>query len=120
MPTFVQCSRGMARGDFLGDFEHLILLAVLRCGDEGYGLAIRDEIVARTVRAVSTGAVYTTLDRLERKGLLRSHVALGCSSRDNRRRRLYELTTHGREAVTETQHAIRTMSKGLRLSGGRT
>jgi len=110
----------MSRGDFLGDFEHLILLAVLRCGSEGYGLAIRDEIVARTNRAISTGAVYTTLDRLERKGLLRSHLVLGGSWRDNRRRRLYDLTPYGREAVTETQQAIRTMSKGLRLSGGRT
>ena len=116
----MQRSRGMARGDFLGDFEHLILLAVLRCGSEGYGLAIRDEIVARTERAVSTGAVYTTLDRLERKGLLRSHFAQGCLARDNRPRRLYELTPHGREAVTETQRAIRTMSKGLRLSRGPT
>lgn len=117
--TNVQRSRGMARGDFLGDFEHLILLAVLRCGSQGYGLAIRDEIVARTNRAVSTGAVYTTLDRLERKGLLRSQLAPGGLSRDNRRRRLYDLTPDGREAVMETQHAIRTMSKGLRLSGGR-
>ncbi len=116
----MQRPRGMARGDFLGDFEHLILLAVLRCGSEGYGLAIRDEIVVRTDRAVSTGAVYTTLDRLERKGLLRSRLALGGLLRDNRRRRFYELTPYGREAVTETQHAIRTMSKGLCLSGGQT
>lgn len=109
----------MARGQFLGDFEHLILLAVLRCS-EGYGLAVRDEIIVRTERAVSTGAVYTTLDRLERKGLLRSHLALGGVRRDNRRRRVYELTPDGREAVTETQRTIRIMSKGLRLSGGRT
>ncbi len=110
----------MARGEFLGDFEHLILLAVLRCGAEGYGLAIRDQIITQTGRSVSTGAVYTTLDRLERKGLVRSRLLFGGLSRDNRQRRFYELTAHGRDAITQTQHAIRTMSKGLRLFGGRT
>jgi PadR family transcriptional regulator PadR len=109
----------MARGEFLGDFEHLILLAVLRLRDEGYGLTIRDEINERTGRTISTGAVYTTLDRLERKGLLTSHVAQGGADRDNRRRRLYALTGGGIAAVSETQAAIRSMSRGLRLGESR-
>ena len=56
----------------LGDFEQLVLLGVLRLGDEAYGAAIRQEIHTRSGRDVSINAVYTTLDRLERKGLLRS------------------------------------------------
>lgn len=102
---------------YLGDFEHLVLLAVIRLGDAGFGLAIRDEIVKRTAREVSTGAVYTTLDRLERKGLIRSTVEQGTRARDNRVRRRYEITPAGHEAVKAAQRDIRAMSRGLILLG---
>lgn len=102
---------------YLGDFEHLVLLAVIRLVDAGYGLAIRDEIVQRTARDVSTGAVYTTLDRLERKGLVRSSVEQGTLARDNRVRRRYEVTPAGNEAVSAAQRDIRAMSRGLILRG---
>ena len=85
----------------------------MRLVDAGYGLAIRDEIVARTARDVSTGAVYTTLDRLERKGLVRSTVEQGTLARDNRIRRRYEITPEGRETVGAAQRDIRAMSRGL-------
>lgn len=100
---------------YLGDFEHLVLLAVIRLGDAGYGLAIRDEITERTARDVSTGAVYTTLDRLERKGLVRSSVERGTLTRDNRVRRRYEITPAGHAAVSAAQRDIRAMSTGLVL-----
>lgn len=103
---------------YLGDFEHLVLLAVMRLVDAGYGLAIRDEIVQRTARDVATGAVYTTLDRLERKGLVRSSVEQGAPARDNRVRRRYEITSAGREAVSAAQRDIRAMSSGLVLRRG--
>jgi DNA-binding PadR family transcriptional regulator len=99
---------------YLGDFEHLVLLAVIRLADAGYGLAIRDEIVQRTARDVSSGAVYTTLDRLQRKGLVRSSVEKGTVARDNRVRRRYEITSDGRDAVTAAQNDIRAMSRGLK------
>jgi len=98
---------------YLGDFEHLVLLAVIRLADAGYGLAIRDEIVQRTVRDVSTGAVYTTLDRLERKGFVRSTVEQGTLARDNRIRRRYEITSAGRDTVGAAQRDIRAMTRGL-------
>jgi PadR family transcriptional regulator, regulatory protein PadR len=101
----------------LGDFEHLVVLAVMRLEDAGYGLAIRDEIVRRTARDVSTGAVYTTLDRLERKGLVRSTVEQGTLARDNRIRRRYEITHAGRETVGTAQRDIRAMSRGLTFGG---
>ncbi len=107
----------MARGTFLGDFEHLVLLAVLRCEHEAYGLTIRDEIVERTGRSVSTGAVYTTLERLERKGLLSSRVTPGGEEREHRPRRVYSLTGAAFDALTETRAAIAAMSRGLRLPG---
>ena len=99
----------------LGDFEHLVLLAVMRLADAGYGLAIRDEIVQHTARDVSTGAVYTTLDRLERKGLVSSTVEQGTLARDNRIRRRYEITAAGRGTVSAAQRDIRAMSHGLNL-----
>jgi PadR family transcriptional regulator, regulatory protein PadR len=100
---------------YLGDFEHLVLLAVMRLADAGYGLAIRDEIVQHTARDVSTGAVYTTLDRLERKGFVRSTVEQGTLARDNRIRRRYEITPAGRETVGAAQRDIRAMSRGLTI-----
>ena len=87
----------------------------MRLADAGFGLAIRDEIVQRTGRDVSTGAVYTTLDRLERKGFVRSSVEQGTVARDNRVRRRYEVTSDGRDAVSSTQSDIRAMSRGLIL-----
>ncbi len=98
----------------LGDFEHLSLLAVMRLGNAGFGLAIRDEIVRLTDRDVSTGAIYTTLDRLERKGLLRSTTERDQVD-DKRVRRRYEITRAGREAVVATQNDIRALSRGLSL-----
>ncbi len=103
----------MARGG-LGEFEHIILLAIIRLARAGYGLAIREEIVARTGRSVAPGAVYTTLDRLERKGLVRSEVEQGTIERDNRPRRRYAMTKLGLRAVGEAQDALRRMSRGLR------
>ena len=99
----------------LGDFEHLVLLAVIRLADAGFGLAIRQEIVQRTARDISTGAVYTTLDRLERKGFVRSDIEQGTLARDNRIRRRYEITPAGREAVGAAQRDVRAMSHGLNL-----
>ena len=62
----------MAKGDFLGEFEQIIMLAVLRLEEQAYGMEVRREIETRTGRETSIGAVYATLDRLETKGLVRS------------------------------------------------
>jgi PadR family transcriptional regulator PadR len=101
--------------EHLGNFEHLILLAIVRHGDVGFGLTIADEITLRTGRHVSIGAVYTTLDRLERKGLVDSVIEQGTTERDNRRRRRYRITKDGMQAIVDTQNAVSAMSKGLRL-----
>ena len=115
MSTVAAKTRGNMSRPYLGDFEHLVLLAVMRLADAGYGLAIRDEIVQRTARDVSTGAVYTTLDRLERKGFVRSTIEQGTLARDNRVRRRYEITPAGRATVSAAQRDIRAMSRGLRF-----
>ena len=97
----------------LGDFEQLVLLGVLRLGDEAYGSAIRQEIHARSGRDVSINAVYTTLDRLEGKGLLRSWEGAPTAQRGGRRRKFYALRPAGITAMRHAYHAFRSMADGL-------
>jgi DNA-binding PadR family transcriptional regulator len=104
---------GKARGPALGDFEQLVLLGVLRLGDEAYGAAIRQEIHGRSGRDISISAVYTTLDRLESKGLLRSWVGEPTAQRGGRRRKFYALRPAGEAALRQAYRAIVAMSHGF-------
>src|SRR5438552_5882270 len=97
----------------LGDFEQLVLMGVLRLGDEAYGAAIRQEIHARSGRDVSINAVYTTLDRLEAKGLLRSWVGEPTAQRGGRRRKFYALRPAGAAALRQAYRAFTAMANGL-------
>lgn len=103
----------------LGDFEQLVLLGVLRLGQTAYGAAIRQEIHERSGRDVSINAVYTTLDRLESKGLLKSWVGEPTAQRGGRRRKFYELRPAGITALRQAYHAFTAMTGGLeeRLEG---
>jgi DNA-binding PadR family transcriptional regulator len=97
----------------LGDFEQLVLLGVMRLEDDAYGAAIRQEIRARSGRDVSINAVYTTLDRLERKGLLRSWTGEPTPHRGGRRRKFYALRPAGGAALRRAYHAFIAMAGGL-------
>ena len=97
----------------LGDFEQLVLLGVLRLEEGAYGAAIRQEIHARSGRDVSINAVYTTLERLESKGLLKSWVGEPTPQRGGRRRKFYALRPAGLGALRQAYHAFRTMTHGL-------
>ncbi len=97
----------------LGDFEQLVLLGVLRLADDAYGAAIRQEIHARSGRDVSINAVYTTLDRLEAKGFLRSWVGDPTPQRGGRRRKFYTLTAGGVAALKQAYRAFTAMAAGL-------
>ena len=97
----------------VGDFEQLVLLGVLQLGEDAYGAAIRQEIHARSGRDVSIGAVYTTLDRLEQKGLLRSWTGEPTPQRGGRRRKFYELRPAGMTAIRASYRAVRAMAAGL-------
>src|SRR5262245_56708134 len=90
----------------LGDIEQLVLLGVLRLNDGAYGAAIRREIHDRSGRDVSINAVYTTLDRLETKGLLRSHVGEPTAERGGRRRKFYQLRPAGLAALRQTYRSF--------------
>ena len=97
----------------LGDFEQLVLMGVLRLDGEAYGAAIRREIHERSGRDVSINAVYTTLDRLEGKGLLRSWVGQPTAERGGRRRKFYDLRPAGVAALRQAYHAFHSMAEGL-------
>lgn len=97
----------------LGEFEQLLLFAVLRLGDEAYGARISSEVADRTGRSVSPGAVYTVLDRLESAGLVSSHLAPGPSSRGGRRKRFYTLEPAGGVALHQSWTELQRMARGV-------
>ena len=103
----------MGKGNFLGEFEQLVLLAVIRLDDEGYGMSIRREIEARTGREVTIGAVYATLERLERKGPLRSWEGDSTPTRGGRSRRHFGLTSEGGHALRTAHGILANMWDGL-------
>lgn len=97
----------------LGDFEQLVLLGVLRLGEDAYGARIRQEIHERSGRDVSINAVYTTLDRLEAKGLLRSWTGEPTAQRGGRRRKFYAVQAAGVTALRHAYRALRSMADGI-------
>jgi PadR family transcriptional regulator, regulatory protein PadR len=103
----------MSSRDYLGEFEHLVVLAVLRLADQAYGVRVRREIENRTAREVSIGAIYATLDRLEAKGFIKSHLGDPTPERGGRSKRFFEVTPKGIAAVNRTRRALESMSEGL-------
>lgn len=101
----------------LGEFEQIVLLAILRLQDDAYGVTIREEIHACTGRVVAPGAIYTTLERLEQKDLVTVREGEPTAQRGGRARRLYRLTPAGRNALTAAQLAFQQLLRGLNLLG---
>lgn len=99
--------------DYLGEFEHLILLALLRLGENAYGVTIRETLRARAGRDTSFGAIYSTLRRLEVKGLVRSSLGDPAPVRGGRAKKYVAVTARGREAVREAHRAFGRMADGL-------
>lgn len=100
-------------GKSLGEFEQMILFALLALGDEAYGASIRREIEERAGREVSPGAVYTVLDRLERSSLVTSYVGSPTAERGGRRRKHYRLRPEGARLLVEARQRMQRMEAGL-------
>ncbi len=105
----------MPERDYLGEFEHVVVLALLRLQDRAYGVTVRQEIEFRTSRDVSIGAVYATLDRLETKGYVKSRRGDPTPERGGRSKRFFRVTPKGVAAVSRTQRALQSMTEGLDL-----
>jgi DNA-binding PadR family transcriptional regulator len=98
---------------YLGEFEYLVLLAAVRLAPEAYALAILRELEAQTGRSVTRSALYSTLDRLEDKGLVRWRVALGGATRSHLPRRAYTVTAVGLASIRASHAALTRMTRGL-------
>ena len=96
-----------------GEFELLVLLAILRLGDDAYGVTIREELETETSRTLTLGTVYKTLSRLDRKGYLETRVAPPTRERGGRRKKLYSLSEVGREAAQRSLADLQRMMRGL-------
>ena len=99
--------------DSLGEFEKLVMLAVLRLEGEAYGAPIIQELEERTGRTVSAGAVYVSLRRLEKKELVRSHLGKPSPRRGGRPKRFFSVTTDGIDALRQAQEDWTAMTRGL-------
>ena len=100
----------------LGEFEQLILLAVLQCGDDAYGVTVQDELASRTKRRIAGGAIYMTLDRLEKKGLLVSRRTEPSAERGGRAKRCYKVTKPALAALKHSRRALISLWEGLELA----
>jgi DNA-binding PadR family transcriptional regulator len=105
----------MSGREHLGEFEHIIILALLRLQDRAYGVTVRQEIEFRTKRDVSIGAVYATLDRLQRKGYVKSRRGDPTPERGGRSKRFFRVTAKGLAAADRTHRAFVSMVEGLDL-----
>jgi PadR family transcriptional regulator PadR len=105
-------------GSALGEFEQIVLLAILRLADNAYGVSIRQEIHLCTGRQVAPGALYTTLDRLGQKSLVTSKEGEPTAERGGRAKRFYKVTDSGRASLAEAQHGFARLMNGLPLLKG--
>jgi DNA-binding PadR family transcriptional regulator len=102
------------REEPLGSLEHIVLLAVMRLGEDAYGITVRREIEDTTGRDLSIGAVYATLVRLESKGLVRSLAGEPTAERGGRAKRYFRVTADGKAALRNMHSMIQKMSAGLK------
>ena len=104
----------MPKGDFLGAFEEIVLLAVIHLGDGAYGMTIRREIESRSGRSVSIGAVYSTLDRMESKTYVSSRYADPSKERRGRARRYFKIAPDGYAALERSRDILANMWRGVK------
>lgn len=104
----------MKRGEILGSLEYIILLALARLDGSAHGMKVQREIEERTGRDVSIGAVYATLERLERKGYISSFTGEPTPQRGGRAKRIFQIQAHGKRALQISGQTIRSLKIGLK------
>jgi PadR family transcriptional regulator, regulatory protein PadR len=109
----------MTERHYLGEFELLIMLTIIRLGEDAYGVPISREIEQQTGRSVAFGTVYATLERLQRKGFVSSNLGDATPERGGRAKRYFRATSTGLRTVRETKRSLIRLWHGLReLEGG--
>jgi len=99
--------------DFLGEFEQMVLLTIMRLGDGAYGLAVRDELATVAARTPSSGSLYTTLDRMEKKGFVESYAGESSRERGGRPRRYVRVTAEGKALLARSRSTLMALWDGL-------
>ena len=110
--TLTEKGRSMSES-YLGEFEQMVLLVILRLNDEAYGMSIMEELERRVGRDVSRGAMYVTLDRMESKGLVASRVADPTPERGGRGKRYVQVSATGLAALRKSRAALQELWTGL-------
>jgi PadR family transcriptional regulator PadR len=111
----------MPRSEFLGGFEILVLLALIRLGDEAYGVPISEAIEDSSGKEVALGSVYITLERLEKKGLVSSRLGEPTAERGGRAKTYFKVTAKGLREVRQAQRTLKSLWHGVpQLEGGAT
>lgn len=108
----------MREHTYLGEFELMILLSILRLGDEAYGVPLTRELSAIRGQEVAIGSVYAALDRLELKGLISSSLGDPSPERGGRAKRYFRVTKDGLKSVRETRQILTRLWKSLPATGG--
>jgi PadR family transcriptional regulator PadR len=103
----------MPNRNYLGEFELLVMLVLVRLGDDAYGVPISREIEQRTERAVTVGSVYAALERLENKGFISSSVGEPTPERGGRAKRYFSVTNRGLREVRKTRQALISLWRGV-------
>lgn len=101
------------KGTSIGEFEEIVMLATAILGNEAYGYAIKQEILEKSNRTPSLGAVHSSLHRLEQKGFLSSHLAGSTTSRGGKRRRFFVLTAYGMKTLEEQRNIRESMWQSI-------
>ncbi|MCB1670582.1 MAG: PadR family transcriptional regulator [Gammaproteobacteria bacterium] len=100
----------------LGEFEHIVLLTLIRLGDQAYGMSVRSKINQLIKRDISIGAIYTTLDRLEDKGYVKSRLGEATARRGGRAKKYFSVTASGRRVLKEVRANLEVLWEGVQLS----
>ena len=109
----------MAKREYLGEFEFMVMLALLRLGHNAYGVEVSREIERRCGRGVSVGSLYITLERLESQGLVTSALGESTPERGGRAKRYFQVTVNGLSKIRESQKALCNLWDGLSLEAVR-
>jgi DNA-binding PadR family transcriptional regulator len=107
----------------LGEFEQVLLFALLRLGEQAYGASLGREIELQTGRSMAPGAIYTAMDRLELRGYVSSRLGESTPARGGRRKKMYRLEPAGARALAESYARVQRMAEGVlrklaNLAGG--
>ncbi len=106
----------MSKQKYLGEFEQTVMLALLKSGNRAYGAMIRSVLLTTIERDVAIGALYSTMDRLEKKGLVYSELGEPTAARGGRAKRFFHVTTEGEQALARSLDAMKKMWDGVELN----